>query len=242
MIKINWYPTVQNILGSNITHQEVNIVYIPPEPAYKYFLEKYANARYVLCPAFSDYLKNTFIIRSPYDFVVTLNREQGSISIDRHGQDFFNNNIKMTYIEGSFVLQLPPRMIFIPENNESVMVTSLPLMLDPNPLSIIPGTFDISKWVRPIEIAIQVHNEEKIVFKRGDPLMMLKFTSSNNDSIQLEQKIIDENVIALTSACVRVKNTNPSLNLKTLYKMANFYVLKMRKTIFENDKQKEQEK
>jgi hypothetical protein len=128
------------------------------------------------------------------------------------------------------------QLIFIPENNESVMVTSLPLILDPNPLAIIPGTFDISKWVRPIEIAIQIHDEEKVVFKRDDPLMMIKFTSNNNDSIQLEQKIIDENVIALTSACVRVKNTNPSLNLKSLYKMADFYVSKMRKIILESNK------
>jgi hypothetical protein len=235
MIKINWYPTVENI-GNNFFSRETNIVYIPPESAYKYYLEKYPNAKYVLCPAFSDYLRNTFIIRSPYDFVLTINRKQESVFVDRYGQDFYDNNIKMTCIQGNFVLQLPPRIIFIPKDKESVMITSLPLILEPNPLSVIPGTFDISKWVRPIEVAIQIHDEEKIIFKRGDPLMMVKFTSNNNDSIQLEQKMIDENVSALTAACVAVKTTNPSLNLKTLYKMADCYVSKMRKIIFESDK------
>ena len=66
--------------------------------------------------------------------------------------------------------------------------------------------------------------------------MMVKFTSNNNDSIQLEQKMIDENVSALAAACVGVKTTNPSLNLKTLYKMADCYVSKMRKIIFEGGK------
>ena len=225
-------PNAENLFFG----QELNIVYIPPEPAYKYYLEKYENAKYVLCPAFSDYLKNTFIIRSPYNFAITLDRKTGNVSIDRHGQNFYNNNIKATFVEDKFILQLPPRMIFIPEDKESVMITSLPLILEPNTLSVIPGTFDISKWVRPIEVSIQVYDEEKIVLKRGDPLMMVKFASNNNDSVQLEQKIIDEKVLALTFACINVKNANPSLNLKTLYKMADFYVSKMRKIILEKNK------
>lgn len=231
MIKVNWYPSLQNI-KNNIIHSETNIVYIPPEPAYKYFLEKYKNAKYIKCPAFSDYLKNTFIIRSPYDFVVTIDRTLGTALTDRYGQNFYDNNIEATVIEGNFVLQLPPRMIFIPQGKESVMITSMPLIIDPNPLSIIAGTFDISKWVRPIVVAIQIHDEEKIVFKRGDPLMMVKFTSSNNDSIKLEQGIFDEKVMMLVNACLSVKNTNPYLNLKSLYKMADFYVSKMKKSIF----------
>ena len=235
MIKVNWYPTVKNS-KDNVFSQEINIVYIPPDSAYKYYLEKYKNLPYVLCPAFSDYLRNTFIIRSPYDFVITIDRKNKNVFTDKYGQNFYDRNIEMKCVEENFILQLPPRMIFIPQNKESVMVTSLPLILEPNPLSVIPGTFDISKWVRPIEFAIQIHDEEKIIFKRGDPLMMIKFTSNSNDSIQLEQKIIDENVSALASGCVGVKTTNPSLNLKTLYKMADCYVAKMRKTIFEGEK------
>jgi hypothetical protein len=50
------------------------------------------------------------------------------------------------------------------------------------------------------------------------------------------QKVIDKNVIALTAACVNVKITNSSLNLKTLYRMADLYVSKMRKIILESNK------
>jgi len=235
MIKVNWYPTLRRH-ESMEKHQEINITSIAPEPAFKYFIEKYPGAEYIKCPAFSDYLKNTFIVKSPYDLVITIDKNQQTAFTDRYGQDFYDDNVKATYLNNVFLLHLPPRFLLIPETKESVMITCLPMMVEQSPLSVIPGMFDISKWTRPIECAVHIHDEKEIALKRGQPIMMFKLTAKNNDSIKLEQGVITKNILKLADACVQVKGTNPSLNLKTLYKMADVYVSKM-KTIIYKEKQ-----
>ena len=114
------------------------------------------------------------------------------------------------------------------------MLTCLPMMIDPGSLCVVPGTFDISKWIRPIEFTVQTHDLKKVDIKRGQPLMMIKLTTEDNDVVKLEQRVTDIDVLNAVDACVHVKFTTPAQNLRSLYKMGEGYISRMRKLILRN--------
>ena len=235
MITINWYPITQNEKDIDcLINFESNIVYIDPEPAFPYFLKKYPESTFTRCPAFSQYLKNTFIICSPYDLQLTFDKDKKEIYTDRFGQEFFINNLNITPCENDpWVVHLPPRFVLVTEQKSPVMVVVLPLMIEENSFSVVPGTFDITKWIRPIEFAFQVRDLDKpIQLKRGQPLMMIKFVTENDEPVQLERSILTKEVFQAAYACINVKAVMPNKNLQALYKMANPFITKIKQSIF----------
>jgi len=235
-IKIKWIPT-HSVQKDRRIDNEVNITHFAPEPAFKFFKNSRKDSEYLRCPAFAKALKNTFILRSPYDLTLKINYEDKKLSILNKSQEFYDNHIKFHRIindEDPILLSIPPRYFFITDSKVPVEITSMPMILTPNSqFGVICGSFDITKWVRFVECAMEIYTTKDIIeIKIGDPLYMITFNPQNGDTVILEQDICTPELINLQDGCTAVKRSIPNLNLNTLYDKAQWYVQTMLKKIF----------
>ena len=230
MKNINW-----TIPGS-LNNPELDIIIYPPEPAYKYLLEIKKGANYLECPSFPAELKNTFILRSPMDINIWIEKD-GAVRTDSCDQRFYDNQFSCKkYKHGKYVYQIPPTLLFFTEDDEEVIAVSMPVALHETPNALfISGRFDISKWVRPLNYGFEVADETKpIQIKRGDPLYMVKFICKDNSTVQLNRVPMTPEIHTMQRACVNVKHAVPNLNLKTLYGMAAPYLKMARSKMFKS--------
>ena len=238
-IKIKWIPI--NGIKVNIFNNEVNITHFPPEPAFKYFASLREESEFLKCPAFAKTLKNTFVLKSPYDMTITVNAKNKTCHVLNQSQMFYDSHIFLREIPNDsdpLMLSIPPRYIFLTDSKVPVEITCLPMFLTPNyQFGVIPGSFDITKWVRFVECAFEVFNpSDTIKIKIGDPLYMVTFTPANDDTVILEKDICTKEIRELQAACVRVKHSVSGLNLNTLYDMSHEYIQIMFKKIFSKKK------
>ena len=106
------------------------------------------------------------------------------------------------------------------------------MIFEKNNFSIIPGEFDISKWIRPINCAFEVFDTPTTIsFKREQPLFMVKFETFNNETIQLKQKIINQDIASAGLSCLTVKDFLPNKNLNYLYKIAEGFINSIKEKI-----------
>ncbi len=226
MITVKWTPDRSD---NNVA----NMAYYDPEPAFKYFVNKNREAQYLKCPAFSEYLKNTFILKAPYDINISID-DKGEVRTDRYDQEFFTNNvIVLNNGKKSITIQTIPRYTFITDSKQSLKITSLPMFLEKSEFGFIGGEFDISKWIRPVSYSIEINSiPETIIIKRGQPMFMVKFTAENNDAIKLEQGIFNEELNKTVSACVNLKNFISGKNLNAIYELSERYISLMKKRLF----------
>jgi len=130
-------------------------IFTPPKPLMDYLNTTRKNAQYLKCPAFQETIKNEFVIRAPFDLNITVKKETREIFTDRYGQDFYNKNVYnrslLADANNPFALTLPPRYTMYAKDNVSIEVKDLSLLTSKSSsnIKIIPGGFNISKWIRP---------------------------------------------------------------------------------------------
>ena len=109
-------------------------------------------------------------------------------------------------------------------------------MLTPtNNIGVIPGVFDISRWVRPVECAFEMYEPNKpLVIKRGDPLFCVQFISE--EQIELEHGLINDTIYKAVSSCLHVKNVAPNMKLKQLYELSDWFIKLIKQNIFNKEK------
>ena len=195
-------------------------------------IAKIRNSQYIKCPAFLEYYKNTYLIRSPIDIKITY--DNGQLYITPQNQDFYNSYInhrghQITETDPflmSFVLQY----LFIADKDCFVEVLPASFHSIATKIRTIQGTFNINKWFRPIEFAFEFINEnEPLVIKRGDPLFYVKFRTPKDEKVFLEQKDFEKSVLNNVKACVNLKNALPNCSLNYLYKLAQRIKLPFKK-------------
>jgi hypothetical protein len=206
----------------------LGLAYYEPELALPDIL-KNKSSEYIKCPAFLDYFKNTYLIRSPVDIKITYNN--GILNILPQGQEFYNDYIVHRGNEikenDSFLMTLNFNYLFIASKDCFIEVMPAVFHEISTKVRLIPGTFNIHKWFRNIEFAFEFLNEnEPLVIKRGDPLYYVKFRPLNNEKVLLEQKYFDESVLKAVSSCSFLKLALPSKPLNFLYKLAERIKLK----------------
>lgn len=222
-MRITWAPVCNSPLMKD--NAELGVVYYAPESLYKVVSSVHKDQTFLRCPAFVDSLRNTYLIRSPYS--MTIHIVDGVVTVDGFGQDFFDTNV---VVHSANVLGLPPRYVFIAD--EPVELELLPTILCGGSMQVVVGKFDISKWIRPVELAF-VTGSPKIVIKRGDPLYCVRFNTSKE--VKLEQTVISELHLNAISACVNLKNVSPNLKLQNVYDTGKSYVDAVKKLLFKRN-------
>ena len=153
---------------------------------------------FLKCPAYTDFIKNTFVFHAPFDLTIDIEVDNGTgdikIFCENISQEVFNSIIDTRYLMDRNRGISPYPLVGIDwlavfQTEEPTMMQLLPASMHyndfTNKTSIIPGEFDISKWTRPVEIVFELRKfKERIEIKKGDAIAYYKFHSP--DFIKLE--------------------------------------------------------
>lgn len=131
------------------------------------------------CPAFKDYYKNTFALKFPMDYTLDIGL-QGQLSTPDYDAELIN---RMFAVRDALTKFYTMKIFHLMLSEES-----LPLQLSSahtmdedgfvNKTMLVPGAYDIGKWIRTIECAFFVkENSDRINIKEGNPYCFVKFNT-----------------------------------------------------------------
>jgi hypothetical protein len=220
MTKVYWTPDTNN-------YPEFEVIFPEPESLYKHLLKTRSGSDHIKCPAFVDFVKNTYVIKSAIDMELLLNRKDGSMQVVSgisEGLATYIINRSDQVGEGCpMLMSLPPAYIFY--SKDDVVMESLHGFMELNNsvsnIMSVPGTFNISKWIRSIDFTVEVKNENiPVKIKKDDVLFYVRFKTKDDSKVELERVPLTDELKYAVKACFSVKNHVKNLPLKTLYKMA----------------------
>lgn len=177
------------------------------------------------CPAFQDYYRNTYVVRSPVDITLTYDAKADFLYIKPQDQNFFDNFLihRGTQIgkDDKPLFSFNIRYLFIADKD--CLIEQIPVsMHDVNhnqSARLIGGTFNIAKWYRPIEFAFELLTDE-FKIKKGDPLFYVRFVPKDSKKISLVYKEYTDEDILIAKKCTYLKKAQQNLGLEALYKLA----------------------
>lgn len=199
-----------------------------PEPVLPYVSKTRAFGdfgHYIQCPAFRDYYKNVYMIRSPISITITYDRNDNSLRITPQDQKFYDKYIvprgKQRGSDDPFLMSLSTHYLFLAD--KKCLIEQLPVTYHESDVApkirLILGTFDISQWYRPVEFAFEMLDDTNpLVIKRGDPLFYVRFVTDGK--VSLEHKEPDNETKDAVKACLSLKAGEKLLSLDTLYELA----------------------
>jgi hypothetical protein len=249
MKKVYWYPWVnlkkrKHDFQMNSFCIDYAIMYCEPTPL---FLEikNYRTSDYLMCPAFKEFCKNTFVIKAPFDMTITINQEKKEVrtSFNQLVYDLtvFNRGFQelQPFEKNKYLLTLPPAYVFYADDDVEIETFSCPLtMEEPQKFRAVPGRFNISKWIRSVDFTIEIDKDvNELKFKEGEILFCVRFIPKKDDKIILERKNLSQKMINVISACTAVKFFQNNTPLNKLYELAEpFLKLYRRKKWFSKSK------
>jgi len=179
------------------------------------------------CPAFRDYYKNTYVLKSPVDIEFIYNSENGQLGIFPQKQAFYDENIfhrgSIVGKDDSFLMGFGLDFLFIADKDCELEL--IPCSMHKSEFAdktrLIVGTFNINKWYRPVEIAFEIKNSATSVkIKRGDALAYVRFLPKDGSKIVLQHKNFSEETLEVVKTCLAVKESVNKFPLAVLYKLS----------------------
>lgn len=185
---------------------------LEPESLIKHVSSYYSvNSELARCPAFADTVKNTFIIKSPFDFSISYSKNPKTIHIDgnneRHIRDkfFCRSYDTFPFISGTM------SYVFVP--SKPIEMSQLPAYMSDSPFTknttLVPGTFNPYKHPRPLEPAFYVTGTSFEV-TQGDHLYYIKFHTT--EKINLIPVLPDDRLVQLTDVFSALKAGSKTQN------------------------------
>ena len=208
----------------DVTKRYIKDIEFPYESLAKEVLKERKGVIYSKCPAVTDFFKNTYVFHSPMDLNIDVHVSNDQISVwcDNVDQEFFDIMVDIRFLEEQEKGISPYPLIGVDflntfTCNESLKIQSFPAFLHYNDFTsktaLVPGEYDISKWVRPVELVFELKNKiEKIQIKKGDALYYFKFLDDNHVKLQKNSVPWDDVV-----ACNDIRNANKFRPLKDRY-------------------------
>lgn len=209
-----------------------DIAYIPPVPFLTYFKDQHINHTYSKCPAWVSSFKNSYVFFSQTDIEINYNKDTGIVSDESFNHCTFDEaNELITELmpfgkqqggpktsppyHGVAVGQLVQSLVFWPKDdkfkNMWLEIQPIPDMIQTHRAELVGGEFPFSRWFRPSMFAFKFHSENT-VFKRGEPLGIIKFKNLNNylEDISLEKVEPTDSMIRKIENHTRLKNFLPN--------------------------------
>lgn len=223
MIEIEYFGDLENSKG-NMGLFELDPLILQPMSAIKH-INSQNKLDSFKCPAITNFLKNVYYILSPFDFTITRTVHGYTILNDRNPEIDLSQFLIVQYPETQTLNNQPMLSIllqysFLNKSNDVTMTVIDPPLV-PNPLTNMPGEFNISKWMRPTNFCFFLNPDcESISFKRGDPLYAVRFDS--NKPITLKHIVDEKRRLAIMSEQQRagsIKNWYPKLSLSQSYEL-----------------------
>lgn len=228
-VEVYWTPWFVHLDNKTVDHS-LNLLFQDPEPLVTWAHRLKKHAAYLKCPSVLDSMKNCFVITSPFDLKITVNRQTNQVTTDRFGQNFFDAYIMprphQSAPDGTFLLTLPPHLMFYSDESLVMQVSDLPIITSQSTknVKLIVGQFDIGQWTRPVEWAVELVEGDEILMRKGDPLFIVRFNTLNNVPVKLVRVDVTDALKQKIVACAGVKKYIKNLKLHQLYALAKSYL------------------
>lgn len=172
------------------------------------------------CPALMQAIKNTYVIKSPYNLLVRRDRYNNTISaaiVPDFKKDY---EIHPELIYNSLESHIQMHMLFyhVFFSEKSINLTMTPPYLHPNTYPGVSGAYDISKWYRSISPAYLFPNSlDEFRIKAGEACMYISF----NKPVELIRHAETEYTKYIADSLASYKNIKSKTPLSVLYDMFN---------------------
>lgn len=190
-------------------HLSLPLLAIKPESVIADYAKNNKDSDYIKCPAFSREFKNTFIVRSPYDFIIDIDPQTFTPT------SF--NNIELL-LKSPSTKHVACGMFFSFFSDESLEMSQIPSSLHfnnfVNNTKLFSGKYDIGKWFRPLSLDILLEKPQ-IKIKKGDILFYLKFHTDKK--INFINFRYNEEILKIEQSCFLLKFKQSGFRFKELY-------------------------
>jgi hypothetical protein len=229
---------------NNFQNKTLNDITLVPLESVLKSITNNRQSHYIKCPAFTDYYKNCFLVRAPFDIELEVQKTNEGIkyfNLKNYTQEFCNAYIVDRNKENSLFSMISIDWGCIFYSEKSVLIEQLPATLHTHEVEflknimLVQGTFDISAWYRPLHYAFEIIDDTKpITIKRGDPLFYVRFVTDEKVNIiyDFENTYVDE----ISNACGQVKTYFKQNTMEKNYKIASNLIRSLRAKIFKKSK------
>jgi len=185
------------------------------------------NDSFFKCPCYHEFLKNKFVIKSPFSYNLTWTNVKGnkSVSSDLYDQEFFDKHVTVRDVNIGLVNLLIDNHIFFSEEDCEMEVT--PPYLSYSDFSsktiYVPGSYNISQWFRRLDLTFLIKEpNQKITINQDDAIMGLNFKT--NQKITFKKFYFSDRMSEIYNYCLNQKAYNQDKNIKTyLNKVYNLF-------------------
>lgn len=201
------------------------MLYKEPDSLYKDLLKSknfqnnYNN--YMDCAGFLKAIHNIFVIRNSWTTTINIDLSSGNFT-NGHGQstEITEHFTPKPICRINPMFNMYHNFLFFCE--EDLEITTMPAFMHSSELqtkcTYIPGSFNISRWFRPIEGAFEMQYPfSELNLKDNDPLYYVKFNTE--EAIKLVKFHLTPELWNMAQGCVHHKKYQPMKPLKYLYKM-----------------------
>lgn len=193
----------------------------PLVPLYKDFTESTPkNETFKSCPAFMDYVKNTYILKSPTNLDFKSNGDVFMGSVQVGGKDPTISEIYTQFLDS--------RTFFWADRD--VKMTVLPPFLHTTNVRTAVGCFNIAKWFRSVSYTQLISNCPTTV-RAGEPLYYIQF----DRDVKLEQITFPAALHNTVDTLMKTKFYSSKLSLRKRYDL--FMANRMNKIILKQIKE-----
>jgi hypothetical protein len=206
MITVGWTPYKFSHTNSGFDHELefIHNVFFEPEKLSNIFNGVKSNFRN--CPANTQFLKNFWLIRAPFDFEVTFDRKNRRAQLDKEQKwvnEFFHARWDESSDNDNLLITHGCRYLFVADEPTRIEVYPPFLHKEVENTRFINGTFDIQKWQRPVDFSFEVLDDTKPVkVKRGDPLFYIKFQGEDLfEDFKLKEIEWTDELLRMTKRC-----------------------------------------
>lgn len=167
------------------------------------------------CPAFNKNLNNIYAVKSIYDYNFYITN--GELKSDLYDQQFFDEHVLIRSMEKKFFSFFNSYVFFTETESLEMTAYEFPFF-EENEITKrcipIPGTYDIGKWIRPLEFPFLLKNEfDTFSVENKDILYYIKFHTK--EKIIFKQFIVEEKIRSYFSDAEKqslfIKNTYGNL-------------------------------
>ena len=169
-----------------------------------------------ICTSFLEFSKNLYYVPNPVETALYFNSETSEVYALDDSNRMTTANIRTQMVQDALTVTLNYGIIFFSE--EQLSFTAYPSFMHRsswgNQGYCIPGTFDVSKWFRPVSLEIQLNpGVDYLKISKNDPLFYFK----TDEEVLLQKFYMTKPLLEFMSSCVGFKQLEPKKPLEYLY-------------------------